>query len=138
VASIVESLEATLIPTFEKLAERLNEVTGVRATVFSLSVGHLTDYQGHTMGVSCLLWEPKEEEDTVALSVDLAYLTTSPRVSAIVCWGHPSGKIEAEWRENSARSIELSDEALEELVESIPRLCDSLIEAVRSGAPSNS
>ena len=121
---------------FEGLAEQLStRFPNVVARAFSGSVGSLTEYQGYHVGVECLLTDaPDNRPDNVALSVDLWHLTTTPKVDAGVCWGHPSGHSEAEFRPGP---LEVSSEILNELYVELPRLYESLVEAVNRGKPSD-
>jgi len=138
---VVETLEAKLLVPFENLAKRLsNQFPNVRTQVYSYSVGSLTEYQGHSIGVECLFTDASlNETDNVALSVDLAYLTTQPRISAGVGWGHPSGHSEALFGVGgiSPEWDEVSDEILEKLYADLPRLYEVFIEAVRRRKPSD-
>ena len=140
-SSLVKTLETKLLVPFENLAKRLsNQFPNLRAQVYSYSVGSLTEYQGHSIGVDCLLTDaPLDETDNVALCVDLAYLTTRPRISAGVGWGHPSGHSEASFGVcgSSTEWDEFSDEVLENLYAELPRLSESLVEAVRRRKPSD-
>ena len=141
-SSVVEILEAKLLVPFRDLAERLsNEFPNTKAQVYLHSVGSLTEFQGHSIGVDCLLTDASfDETDNVALSVDLAYLTTRPKINADVVWGHPSGHSEAEffsdWQ-SSSDWLEVSDEVLGNLLADLPRLSESLVEAVRRRKPSD-
>ena len=140
-SSLVETLEAKLLVPFENIAKRLsNQFPNVRTQVYSYSVGSLTEYQGHTIGVECLFNDASfDEPDNVALSVDLAYLTTRPRISAGVGWGHPSGHSEATFGVggSSTEWDEVSDEMFERLYAELPRLNEAFIEAVRRRKPSD-
>ena len=132
-SSVVETLERKFLDSFHDLAKQLaDQFPYVSARVFSHSAGAATEYKGHSMGVSCLLFDTPEP-DNVALEVCLAYSTTKPKISAYVCWGHPSGCIEAEFM---SRSIDVSEIVLENLYVDFPRLSDSLLEAVRRSKPS--
>jgi hypothetical protein len=133
-SSVVETLEAKLLIPFENLAKRLsNQFPNVSAQVYSHSVGSATEYQGHSIGVSCLLAD-SPEPNNVVLEVCLAYLTTRPKIYADVCWGHPSGHIEAEF---PSESVIVIDKVLEDLYAELPRLSESLVEAVRRRKPSD-
>ena len=133
---LVATLEEQLIASFRELAKSIcSQFSNVSAEVHSHSVGALTENQGHLIGIDCLLLDaPDDQPDNVALSVDLQHLTTIPKVDADVCWGHPSGYIEAEF---SSESLEVSDEVLRDLYSQLPRLCKSLIEAIGRRKPSN-
>jgi hypothetical protein len=138
---LVKTLENNLLPSFENLTKRLNEMSHVQANVFSYPAGSLTEFQAHVIGVSCLLSKPETESDNVALSVEVAYLTTVPRICADVCWGHPYGHVEEEWgwgdRETSKEWNVVTDEVLKDLYSNIPRLCEALIESVNRRPPSS-
>jgi hypothetical protein len=72
------------------------------------------------------------EADNVALSISLSKLTSTPKLNADVCWGHPSGYLEAEF---TSSDLDFNDETLEKLYADLPRLSESLIEAVRRRKP---
>src|SRR4051812_23522857 len=121
--SIVEMLESRLLPEFEELANELNKLPDVQAKPFSYRAGSLTEFLAHVIGVDCLLSKPETEADNVALSVGVEYLTMCPRISAHVCWGHPSGHIDAEWgwsnREFSTELNIVTNEVLDDLYSNI-------------------
>jgi hypothetical protein len=132
---VAEKLERTLTAPFKEVAERLsNQFPNVVANVFSGSVGSLTEYQGHHIGIDCLLTDaPADQPDNVALCVDLRHLTTNPKIDAGVVWGHPSGHVEAEFR---PEPLEVSGEVLRGLYAELPRLYEGLVEAVKRRKPS--
>jgi hypothetical protein len=109
----------------------------VRASVYSWSVGDLTEYQGHSIGIDCLFLNPRTETDNISLSVDVAYLTTRPRISAGVSWGHPLGASEGCWGVggSSTEWDEVTDDSLKSLIKRIPSLTENLIRAVENGVP---
>ena len=134
--SIVNKLEGKLLVPFEALADRLtNEFQNVQARAYSVPEGSLTEYQGHGLYVDCLFTDAFDDEtDNVALTVSLAYLTTTPRINAGVCWGHPKAYIEASFCPECLSSEdwpEVSDEVLDRLYADIPRLSAALIDAVK-------
>jgi hypothetical protein len=135
-SSLVSELEHELLPRFTDWANRLRaECPNVRANVFSHSVGSLTEYQGHGLGIDCLLTDtPDERPDNVALVVDVQHLTTVPLIDADVCWGHPSGHVEAEF---SFDPQDASSEVLKNLYADLPRLYDALVAAAKRGKPSD-
>jgi hypothetical protein len=134
--SIVESLEQKLLTPFRGLADHLSsQFPNLVINVYSQSVGSLTEYQGHQIVIDCLFIDaPLDQPDNVALCIDLQHLTTNPRIDADVCWGHPSGHVEAEF---SAEPLDVSDKVLNDLYADLPRLYDSLIEAVKRRKPSD-
>jgi hypothetical protein len=60
------------------------------------------------------------------------HLSTQPNIIAYVCWGHPSGYVEAEL---SPDWLEVSDDVLENLYADLSRLSESLVEAVQTRKP---
>lgn len=132
---VIENLERELLTPFREFAENLSsQFPNVRANVYSQSVGSLTEYQGHQIVIDCLLADiPPNQPDNVALSVSLRHLTTNPKIDADVCWGHPSGQIEAEF---APEPLEVSDTVLSDLMAALPRLYESLSAALKRGRPS--
>jgi hypothetical protein len=133
---IVENLERELLTPFRELAENLSaRFPNMKMSVYSQDVGSLTEYQGHQILIDCLLTDaPDDQPDNVALSVSLRHLTTNPKIDADVCWGHPSGHIEAEF---SPEPLEVSDKVLNDLYAALPDLYESLSEAINRGRPSD-
>jgi hypothetical protein len=136
VHSLVKRLERELLTPFQECAERLRtQFPNVWTRVESQSVGSLTEYQGHQIVIDCLLKDaPDHQPDNVALGVGLQDLTANPIIDADVCWGHPSGHVEAEF---SSEPIEVSEQVLIDLYADLPRLYVSLIEAIKRGEPSD-
>jgi len=134
--SLISELENELLPKFTDWAKRLRaECPNVQAKVFSYSVGSLTPYQGYIIGIDCLLADvPDDRPDNVALGVDVQHLTTTPLIDADVCWGHPSGHVEAEF---SFDPQEVSDDVLNNLYADLPRLYDALLASAKRGKPSD-
>jgi hypothetical protein len=87
------------------------------------------------MGVDCLLKDaPSNASDSVALCIDLAYLTSQPLLTnADVCWGHPSGVVEAKL---ISAPLDLSDTVLETVKAGIPTLEGALKTAMARRGPS--
>ena len=142
---LVAKLEERLLPEFRKIADRINRtIPNVSAQVEAHEVGSLTEYQGFSFGLSCLfkadiLYESDEVADNVALAVTLSYLTTTPKIDAYVCWGHPSGYAEADFPHNAEsflnNSLTVSDEVLEDLYKNLPRLYEALFKALKRRKP---
>jgi hypothetical protein len=134
--SLVAELERELLPKFRDWANRASaECPNVKANSYSHSVGSRTVYQGHGIGIDCLLLDtPEDRPDNVALCVDVQQLTTVPMIDADVCWGHPSGHVEAEF---SFDPQEVSGEVLTDLYADLPRLYDALLAALKRGKPSD-
>jgi hypothetical protein len=61
-----------------------------RFNVWSSSIGGLTPYQGHNVGLECLFPDTVDHlADNVAIVIGVKHLTTAPLLcEASVCWGH--------------------------------------------------
>jgi hypothetical protein len=135
VTNVVQELEKRFLPDLQKVAEEIAEqFPRVKATVWSSPVGSLTDYQGHDLGIDCLLTDTRPEQtDNVALIIGIGHLTTTPLIDqAGICWGAPSAHVEAEL---FLDPIEVTAETLQELEARLPLLYDALQTAVRRGHP---
>jgi len=138
---LVKKLEKRLLPEFQKIADRINQtVPNVSARAYSSSIGSLTEFQGHSFFIDCLLSDASyDETDNVALGVELCHLTTIPRISADVCWGHPSGHSVADfpdyWIGSSNDWLIVSDEVLKDLYKYLPRLYEALFTALKRRKP---
>jgi len=131
-SSVVETLEAKLLVPFENLAKRLrNQFPNVSANAYSRPSGS-PEYNGQIICVDCVVGDALSESDNVALVIDLMHLNTQPKIIAYVCWGHPSGYVEAEL---SPEWLEVSDDVLKNLYADLSRLSESLVEAVRRRKP---
>ena len=129
---VVETLEAKLFVPFENLAKRLrNQFPNVSAHAYSRPSGS-PEYDGQIICVDCVITDALSEADNIALVIDLMHLNTQPKIIACVCWGHPSGYVEAEV---SSDWLEVSDDVLENLYAELPRLSESLVQAVRKRKP---
>lgn len=141
--SLVKKLEKRLLPKFEEIAEKIRgEIPNVVVQVYSAEIGLLTQFQGYGFCIDCTLTDVSlDKTDNVCLDVSLGYLTTNPRISAGVGWGHPSGHSEAEFRDWSGifpdEGIIVTDEILEDLYKDLPRLYEVLFAALRRRRPSN-
>ena len=144
---IVKKLEEKLLPEFQEIVERINKtIPNVFANVQSYGVGSESEYQGYNFYISCLfkadiLYEADEVADNLALVVSVFNLTTTPKINANVCWGHPSGYSEADFPEYAGDSLNnsliVSDEVLENLYRNLPRLYKALFRALRRRKPGN-
>lgn len=138
--SLVAKLEKRLLPEFRKIADRINQtIPNVWAQAETHSVG-LDEHLGHSINISCLFTKDYYTEvDDVALCVNIDYLISTPKIFAYVCWGHPSGYIEAEFpkyiRDSANSSLIISDETLEELYKSLPKLYKGLFRALKRRQP---
>ena len=128
----VGELESRFIPLLNSTRARLLErFPACRFTVYTHSVGRLTSYQGHSIGLEGL-WPkaPRDRTDNVALSIGLSHLTSEPMiVDAGVAWGgdgaHPDVGLELIYE-----PVPFSDAALADLERDYPRLAKVLEQAV--------
>lgn len=123
----------------ERLADDLRRRhPTARFQVYSHPVGAKTEYQGHDVGIECLLPEVEASRpDNVALAVSLCHLTTAPRIMADVAWGHPSGHCEASFRDwhSTEEWPEATPETLAALEKALPELIAVFTAAVKRGHP---
>jgi hypothetical protein len=135
---VVQDLETRFLTRLEGYAEPLrSDFPNIKVEVWSWSVGSLTDFQGHNLGIDCTMPDvPLNRPNNIALIIEVMHLTTEPRLcDAIVCWGHPSGAVEAALIRDGAlpyneSTISIVEERLDELVA-------ALREALRRGIPSD-
>jgi hypothetical protein len=131
---LVQQIEALFLPELERLASQMRgQFPALRFNVWHSSTGRLTEYQGFDVGLECVF--PKlgtDAANNVALSIELCHLTSTPRLMAGVGWGHPSGQLEAEFKDWST----ISDwpEATPETIEELQRVFSRLVQAFMSAA----
>jgi hypothetical protein len=132
--SVAQDAETRFLPALHIIAAEINRrFKNVRADIWSGPVGSLTEFQGHGLGVDCLIYDaPADQPDNIALIIGYEYLATSPKVNADVCWGHPSGHVEADV---FATPLELNEAALAGIEAALPRLSAALIAALEQGHP---
>jgi hypothetical protein len=120
-------LRAKLDDVVSPLRDRLR---GVQIHVNAGTVGSLTEFQGQNVWLEALL----PSGDSIALSITAAYLTTTPRVFADVCWdAEADGGTEASTFEQWGSSTEwpvASAENLDRVEQDLSRLIDALCGAV--------
>lgn len=137
---LVKKLEDRLLPEFEEVAAKIcKEIPNVSARVSSFSVG-LDEFLGHGYCISCLFNNSLAyDTDLVDLCVSLSHLATTPKIDACVCWGHPSGFVEAEFpnfaEDSLNNSLIVTDEVLEDLSKNLPRLYEALFTALKRRKP---
>ncbi|WP_342724757.1 hypothetical protein AAFG07_38215 [Bradyrhizobium sp. B097] len=130
----VSQLRAALLPILQVWEQELRiEYPNVRFSIYDHSIGALTDWNGHQIGIDCTFKEPAPESpDNLALLVSLKHLHKTPSLdSAEVVWGHP-GYIEASVL---PACVEFSADRLAELIERLPSLFTALKQAIRRGHP---
>lgn len=127
---LVVRLEETLLPEFRRIANQINQIfPNFEASVYSGSVGSLTQYQGYDFGIECLILDASDDEpDYIVLQVGLGYLTTNPRICADA--GKASFKNWSGMFPNEG--IKVTDKILEDLYKDLPRLYEALFEALKS------
>ncbi len=135
---LIKKLEERLLPEFEQVAEQIRqEISNVWVRVSSFPVGS-DEYLAQGYCIECILtYDLKSESDLVALCIELSHLMKIPKISADVCWGSPSGRIEADFPKDSNNSIEVTDEVLEDLYKDLPRLYEALFEALKRRKPAD-
>jgi hypothetical protein len=131
---IVENLEANLLTPFRELAQSLREQhPNLNVNVYSHDAGVPDVNPVHIIAIDCLFTDaPFNQADNIGLVVEISRLNAQPQINADVCWGHPSGYVEAEF---SSASVEVSDKVLNELYANMPRLYANLHEAVGRRKP---
>lgn len=81
------------------------------------------------MYMDCLLTDAAAKKaDNVALVIQISDLDGKWNINADICWGHPSGKIDAEL---FAEPVEVTDESLSIVKEKLPELVSKLHELIR-------
>lgn len=134
---LVEKLEKRLLPEFEEIAEKIRqEIPNIIVKVNTFSGGSGV-YLGHHFSISCWLQNDYcNDYDCIDLQVSLERLTTTPRICADVCWGKGRYEVEfySDWT-NTHSLREYSDELFEELCHDLPRLYETLFEALRRRKP---
>ncbi len=131
----VHRIEGRFLPVLEATAEDIRRAfPQVRTSTWSSPTGTLTDYQGHDLGIDCKLPDrPNDKVDNVALFIGVRQLTTTPALSeALVCWGHPSGTIEADLL---VEGLPFSEETLLHIEAGLPKLFEALRRALERGKP---
>jgi hypothetical protein len=131
---IVERLETRIRPLLEEGVRELRTgFPGISFLCASYPVGTKTTFQGHGFSLECLLPAVGEAPDTIALEIIVRGLTTEPRYDAVdVCWGSPSGAIEASLGLDEAA---VDDTSLTMLERGIPQLLTALRRALERGTP---
>ncbi len=95
--------------------------------------GQNTGANGYAVWFEGMLSRARSSEvDTLALVVDISHVDTTPEIGADVCWGHPSGYVEAEW--SPGRAV-LNDNTRRQLFDSLPSLLEAMARALRQGQP---
>ena len=131
--NVVQELESRFLPSLDRMAKELERLfPDVKTNIWSWSVGTLTEYDGHNMGVESLLpLDNPNQPDNIALSISVKHITTEPRIDGVdVCWGH--GYIEAEIFPNE---VAFTHDILNKIEDYLPKLFDAMKIAIRRGHP---
>ena len=133
--NVTQELESRFLLSLHRIKSEIEvESPQIRATVRSIPIGSLTEYQGHSVGIECILPAVASDmPDNLALIITVKHLTTVPQIdSAGVYWGHPAGYVEVELFPDS---IVFSHAALDEIESSLPKLLEHLKVAIKRGRP---
>ena len=129
----VSQLRSSLLPILQDLEQELRrEHLDVTTNIYDWSVGQLTSWQGHDIGLECIFKDvAPERPDHIVLSVGLKHLHEAPSIdSADVMWG--DGTFEASIL---PASVEFSPDRLSRLIERMPELLSAFRQAIRRGRP---
>jgi hypothetical protein len=131
----VARLEQRLLPQLGAIADELAaEFPAVDISVYCGPVGNLTEWQGHDFGIDCVFDRAKAEvSDNLALTIDLAHLTTRPQLTGLdVYWGYPDATHELALISDP---VDLDDAALDRIEAALPQLVAALRSALARGRP---
>ena len=100
--------------------------------------GQATGADGYIIALSGLLsGVGHDAADTVALEITFRSVSSAPTAIADVCWGHPSGFVEAEWRPDMG-PVEFDGNAQDDFFAFLPKLQVAFEESVRRRMPHGS
>ena len=130
----VSELKTRLLPILRHAAVNLKQdFPGVTARVNSYPIGTKTSFKGMVIALECLLPDVDAETDLVSLEIVVKHLDAAPVLHAAdVCWGHPSGVVEASL---ALEGRPLDTDSMDVLQSGIPTLVEALRTALRRGAP---
>lgn len=124
----------SLRPRIDEYANAVqHRFPNAKAQSFGGPIGSLTEFQGHDVGLEAVL-----PSGDVALTITAAYMTTTPRVFAVVAWGANGGGWEASTCDNcmSSRDWPLASPAsLARIEVYLPTLVEALFVALERGGP---
>lgn len=116
-------LEERFLPLLnEAHAAISSEYPAYKFKVSSFAVGSNTQYQGHRLGLECVLPDATDDEaDNFALLIGMMHLTTEPMIcEACVEWsqgGHPDIRVEL-----LSEPLQFSSETIDQIVSQLPEL----------------
>jgi hypothetical protein len=82
---VAQELEKRYLPILRSMAQEIEaEFPNIRINVWSHSVGAVTEYQGHDIGIECLLPDTRFDlTDNIALSISVKHVTTIPKIDTV-------------------------------------------------------
>ena len=99
------------------------------------SWGQATGADGYIAYLSCTLPSvDADSPDHLDLQISFRDISSDPRAAADVCWGHPSGYIEAEW---GNQEEPFTDVAQESFLLALPELAAALFAGLERGKPTD-
>ena len=135
--NLVEKLEKQYIPYLETLKAKFEDkYPNSKFHILSYPVGENTSFQGHTICLECVLPDtPPDQSDSLAIMIQLTYLTTRTRLMADVSW--VTGIVEAQLKDWTTSNdwLEVTNDTLNQLDEIMPKLCQDFEEAIQRGHP---
>jgi hypothetical protein len=135
---LVLQLDRELMPRLRQVALDLGQsLSRAEVSVFYGPVGTATKHQGLQIGIECIFSDPAASEpDNAAFMVSACHLDREPRLTADVCWGHPSGHVEACIDDGSSEQWPLATPCrISEIITQTPRLLSAFAVAARRGHP---
>ena len=135
---VVQDLESRFHQRLEDQAKAIRRsFPDVKTEVWSSSTESAADYQGHDIGIDCVIaGVPDNRPNCVALIIEVMHLTTEPKLcGAAVVWGHPSGAVEADLLDRGL--VPYSEASIAIVEESLDDLTAALRKALRRGKPSD-
>ena len=135
----LRDFETRLRVELEPLADRLrSSFRNDKFVVDANPWGQATGADGYIIALSCLLSGVADDvADNVALEISFRSVSTAPTAIADVCWGHPSGFIEAEWCPG-VDAVKFDDAAQNDFFMFLPTLKVAFEESVRRRKPHES
>ena len=133
--NVIQELESRFLPTLQRITSEIEiEFPQIRLYVWSTPIGFSTAYQGHSLGIECILPDISPDlPDNLALIISVKHLTTMPQIDAVgVCWGHPTGYVEIELFPDGCI---YSNTALDKIERGLPKLLEQLRVALKRGQP---
>ena len=132
---IVDQLALTLLPNLERFASEMSdEFPGIRTRAFVQETSANAAWQRFEVYVESNFSErSRRQADDIALEITLDLEQDPPRFrNADVCWGHPSGEIEAML---AIDGLPYSAESLATVRDGLPTLFEAMRNALARGHP---